>query len=120
MEYSLSTDNRQPLPFHRDMVFEYGVLQQLAPGIRRLVSNNPGPFTFKGTNTYVLGAGNVAVVDPGPDAVEHLDLLTQALSGERITHILITHCHSDHTGAAASLKARTGAQLCGMPRPAND
>jgi glyoxylase-like metal-dependent hydrolase (beta-lactamase superfamily II) len=102
------------------MDFEYGVLQQLTPGIRRLVCNNPSPFTFKGTNSYVLGVGDVAVVDPGPASGEHLNELGQALSGEHITHILITHCHSDHSGAAVYLKERTGAQLCGMPRAAND
>jgi glyoxylase-like metal-dependent hydrolase (beta-lactamase superfamily II) len=102
------------------MKFEYGVLQQVAPGLRRFVCHNPGPFTFKGTNTYVLGRGKVAVIDPGPAPGEQLDLLCQQLSGETVTHILLTHCHSDHSGAAALLKERTGAQLCGMPRAPDD
>jgi glyoxylase-like metal-dependent hydrolase (beta-lactamase superfamily II) len=102
------------------MKFEYGVLQHVAPGLRRFVCHNPGPFTFKGTNTYVLGRGKVAVIDPGPAPGEQLDLLCQQLSGETVTHILLTHCHSDHSGAAALLKERTGAQLCGMPRAPDD
>jgi glyoxylase-like metal-dependent hydrolase (beta-lactamase superfamily II) len=98
------------------MNFQYGVLERIAPGLRRLVCNNPSPFTFKGTNLYVIGEGRVAVVDPGPASGEQLDVLCNALKGETITHILLTHCHADHSGAADALKARTGAPTCGMPR----
>ena len=94
-------------PFLRKMDFQYGVLERIAPGLRRLVCNNPSPFTFKGTNLYVIGEGSVAVVDPGPASGEHLDVLFDALKGETITHILVTHCHADHSGAAEALKART-------------
>ena len=90
------------------MQFEYGVLQQIAPDLRRLVCHNPNAFTFKGTNTYVLGTGNVAVIDPGPAPGEQLDMLCEQLSGERITHILLTHCHSDHSGAAELLQRAHG------------
>ncbi len=60
------------IPFDRDLDFEYGVLQDVAPGIRRIVANNPSPFTFHGTGTYVIGTGEVAVIDPGPDDEEHI------------------------------------------------
>src|ERR1700723_2930933 len=97
------------IPFRRDFAFEYGRLETVAPGIRRIVANNPGPFTFRGTGTYVIGDGEVAVIDPGPDLAEHVDALLAGLSGERITHILITHTHRDHSPAAAAVKAATGA-----------
>jgi glyoxylase-like metal-dependent hydrolase (beta-lactamase superfamily II) len=115
----LSSAAKTP-PFSRDMDFKYGALETVAPGLRRIVCRNPGPMTFKGTNLYVIGEGQVAVVDPGPKTEDQLDLLFEALGGETITHILITHCHSDHTGAAAALRKRTGAVVCGMPRPPGD
>ncbi len=101
------------LAFNREMEFDYGVLQPILPGVRRLVANNPSPFTFKGTNTYVVGSGAVGVIDPGPDDVEHLEALMGALSGERISHILVTHTHRDHTDGVDWLKERTGATLLG-------
>ncbi len=116
----LSTEHAKPLPFSREMDFKYEALEQVAPGLRRIVCQNPGPFTFKGTNLYVIGEGEVAVVDPGPDAEDQIDVLLDALKGERITHILVTHCHSDHSGAVAALRALTGALTVGMTRPAND
>jgi glyoxylase-like metal-dependent hydrolase (beta-lactamase superfamily II) len=116
----LSDGHPKSLPFSRDMTFKYGALEPVAPGLRRIVCNNPGPFTFKGTNLYVIGEGEVAVVDPGPASNDQLDVLTGALKGETVTHILITHCHGDHTGAVAALKERTGAPACGMPRAAGD
>lgn len=114
----MSTGDPKPTPFSRDMPFEYGVLERVAPGLRRMVCRNPGPFTFKGTNLYAIGEGEVAVADPGPAAGRHLDVLFEALAGERITHILVTHCHADHSGAVAALRRRTGAPVCGMPRSA--
>jgi glyoxylase-like metal-dependent hydrolase (beta-lactamase superfamily II) len=103
-------------PFSREMDFRYGAIEQVAPGLRRIVCHNPGAMTFKGTNLYVIGEGRVAVVDPGPASSEQLDVLQAGLEGETITHILLTHCHGDHSGAAQALKARTGAAACGMPR----
>ena len=67
--------------------------------------------------SHVVGDGEVAVIDPGPAAGEQLDVLCDALKGETVSHILVTHCHADHSGAAEALKARTGAPTCGMPRP---
>lgn len=102
------------IPFRRDFAFEYGRLEPVAPGVRRIVANNPGPFTFKGTGTYVVGEGEVAVIDPGPDLAEHVEALLAGLAGERITHILITHTHRDHSPAAKAVKAATGAPTYGF------
>jgi glyoxylase-like metal-dependent hydrolase (beta-lactamase superfamily II) len=102
------------IPFRREFAFEYGRLEAVAPGVRRIVANNPGPFTFRGTGTYVIGEGEVAVIDPGPDLAEHIAALLAGLAGERITHILITHTHSDHSPAAAAVKAATGAPTYGF------
>jgi len=114
MKQALNTKpSAAKLAFNREMKFEYGVLQPVLPGVRRLVANNAGPFTFKGTNTYVVGTGEVAVIDPGPDNAEHLDALMAELSGERISHIVLTHTHRDHSDGIARLKERTGATLVG-------
>jgi len=104
------------------MEFEYGKLERIAPGVRRIVCENSGPFTFKGTNLYVIGEGDVAVIDPGPAGGGQIDLLIAALAetGERVAHIILTHCHADHSGAAAALKVRTGAPTYGMERAADD
>jgi glyoxylase-like metal-dependent hydrolase (beta-lactamase superfamily II) len=102
------------IPFRREFAFQYGRLEPVAPGVRRIVANNPGPFTFRGTGTYVVGEGEVAVIDPGPDLSEHVAALLASLSGERITHILVTHTHSDHSPAAAAVKAASGAPTYGF------
>ncbi len=99
------------LPFRREMTFEYGVAAEVAPGVRRIVANNPGELTYKGTNTYLVGAGDVAVIDPGPDLPSHLQAILAATAQERVTHILITHTHKDHTAAVPALKAATGARV---------
>ena len=102
------------IPYVRDIAFEYGRSEQVSPLIRRVIANNPGPFTFTGTGTYIIGHGEVAVVDPGPDLPEHLAAILAALEpGERVTHILITHHHSDHSPLAGALKAATGAKIHG-------
>jgi len=102
------------IPFRREFSFEYGRLERVAPGIRRIVARNPGPFTFRGTGTYVVGDGEVAVIDPGPDLDEHVAALVAGLAGEQITHILITHTHRDHSPAAAAVKAASGATTWGF------
>lgn len=98
------------IPFVREMTFEYGELAEVAPGLRRMVVENSGGFTFHGTNTYVIGSGDVAVVDPGPLNDAHFEALTRALEGERVSHILLTHTHMDHSPAAKPLKEKTGAK----------
>jgi glyoxylase-like metal-dependent hydrolase (beta-lactamase superfamily II) len=102
------------IPFRRDFAFDYGKIETVAPGIRRVIANNPGPFTFRGTGTYIVGEGKVAVIDPGPDLAEHVGALLDALRGETITHILVTHTHRDHSPAAAAVKAATGAPTYGF------
>ena len=102
------------IPFRREIAFEYGRLEPVAPGVRRIVAKNPGPFTFKGTGTYVVGEGEVAVIDPGPELEEHVAALLASLADEQVTHILVTHTHRDHSPAAKALKAATGAPTYGF------
>ena len=101
------------IPYVRDIEFEYGACDQVSPMIRRVVANNPGPFTFKGTGTYIVGKGEVAVIDPGPDMADHLQAILEATHGERISHILVTHHHADHSPLARPLAAATGAVIYG-------
>jgi len=101
------------IPYVREIAFEYGVVQQVSPLIRRVVADNPGPFTFKGTGTYIVGHGEVAVIDPGPDDPAHLAAILQAVGTERVVAIPITHHHADHSPLAGALKAATGATIYG-------
>src|ERR1700758_3963113 len=102
------------IPFRRDFAFEYGRLEPVAPMVRRIVARNPSPFTFRGTGTYVVGRGEVAVIDPGPDLDEHVEALLSGLRGERVTHLLAPHTHRALSPAAAALKAATGAASWGF------
>jgi glyoxylase-like metal-dependent hydrolase (beta-lactamase superfamily II) len=102
------------LPFRRDFDPPYGVAEQVSPLIRRIVAKNPSAFTFTGTGTYIVGKGEVAIIDPGPDMASHIDALLAALKGEKVSHILITHTHIDHSPAAAAIKAATGAATYGF------
>ena len=104
----------RPIPFSREFEFEYARMQPVAPLIRRIVARNPSPFTFHGTGTYVIGEGNVAIVDPGPDVSEHVDALLDALDGETVTHLLVTHTHRDHSPACRAVQAATGAPTYGF------
>jgi glyoxylase-like metal-dependent hydrolase (beta-lactamase superfamily II) len=110
------------IPYVREIKFEYGRVEQVSPSIRRVIADNPGPFTYTGTGTYIVGRGAVAVVDPGPDLPAHLDALLAALQGERVAAIVVTHHHADHSPLAAPLKARTGAPIygCALAAPAAD
>jgi glyoxylase-like metal-dependent hydrolase (beta-lactamase superfamily II) len=93
--------------------FPTGRVERLAPGIRRLLAGNPSPFTYTGTQTYIVGEGEVGVIDPGPDLPEHLDAILAATKGERIAAILCTHTHRDHSPASRPLSAVTGAPITG-------
>ena len=108
----------ETLPFKTSMNFAYGEPRELAPGVVRIVANNPSPFTYKGTNTYILGARDPALIDPGPDDPAHLDAILKAIGGRRLTHILITHTHRDHTDGMPALIAATGAKTVGFGRRA--
>ena len=102
-----------PLPLSTEFDGEAGRLVTLSPLVRRLTAPNPGPMTFKGTNTYVVGHGDVTVIDPGPALPGHVATLLAALRGERVARILVTHTHRDHSPAARLLKAETGAPIVG-------
>jgi glyoxylase-like metal-dependent hydrolase (beta-lactamase superfamily II) len=99
------------LAFNRSQDVDYGVAQEVAPGVRRIVANNPGPYTFLGTNSYVVGSGEVAVIDPGPAEPSHLEAIAAAIKGERLTQILITHSHRDHCDGARGLQALAGGKI---------
>ena len=103
------------IPYVREMDFAYGRVDQVSPRIRRVVAKNPGPFTYYGTGTYIVGRGEVAVIDPGPADETHLEALLQAIEGERVSHILVTHSHADHSPLARPLQERTGAPVFGLP-----
>jgi glyoxylase-like metal-dependent hydrolase (beta-lactamase superfamily II) len=98
-----------------------GVVETLAPGLRRLVAPNASAFTYTGTCAYIVGEGEVAILDPGPDDEEHLHRLLAATNGERVAYVVVTHTHRDHSALAGRLAAATGAQLVGarphVPRP---
>ena len=87
----------------------YGTAVQVSPLVRRVIANNPSKYTYLGTGTYIVGHGDVAVIDPGPLLDEHRDALTVCLEGSRVRAILVTHCHSDHSPLAAWLREQTGA-----------
>lgn len=99
------------IPFDKSLDLEPGQVEEVAPGIRRLLANNPSPFTLKGTVSYIVGSGRVAVIDPGPDDAAHIAALLGAVRGETVTHIFVTHTHRDHSPAAAAVKAATGAAV---------
>jgi glyoxylase-like metal-dependent hydrolase (beta-lactamase superfamily II) len=85
----------------------------LEPLVRRLLAPNPSPFTYTGTETYIVGQGEVAVIDPGPDLTDHIEAIVAATEGERISAILCTHTHRDHSPASRALQAATGAPIIG-------
>jgi glyoxylase-like metal-dependent hydrolase (beta-lactamase superfamily II) len=85
----------------------------VSPLVRRVLAHNPGPFTYTGTGTYLVGQGTVAIVDPGPDDADHIAALLAAVAGETVSHIVVTHTHRDHSPAAPAVKAATGATIAG-------
>jgi len=101
------------IPFKYEFNFEYETVEQVSPMIRRIVARNSNFFTFYGTNTYILGQGEVALVDPGPDQPEHIDAIVNGLNGEKITHIFVTHSHFDHWPAYPALQQIYGAKTYG-------
>ena len=98
-----------PIPFVTLDEPRYGAAVPVSPLVRRVIANNPSKYTYLGTGTYIVGHGDVAVIDPGPILDEHRDALAAALEGDRVRAILVTHCHSDHSPLAAWLREETGA-----------
>jgi glyoxylase-like metal-dependent hydrolase (beta-lactamase superfamily II) len=99
------------IPFNRTLALAPGTVEEIAPGVRRMLCNNPSPFTFKGTMSYIVGHGEVAIIDPGPDDESHIAALLDAVRNETVTHIVVTHTHRDHSPGAARVKAATGATV---------
>ena len=99
----------EEIVFNRVLNLSPGVVEEVVPGVRRILVDNPGPFTFKGTLSYIIGHGKVAIVDPGPDDAAHQAALLDAVRGETVTHIVITHTHRDHSPGAAAIRTRSAA-----------
>ena len=99
-------------PFNKDTTVDYGVAETVAPGVRRLTCPNPSPYTFTGTQTYLVGETDLALIDPGPDNSDHIAAILAAVGpGQRISHIFITHSHTDHSPGARRMVAETGAPV---------
>jgi glyoxylase-like metal-dependent hydrolase (beta-lactamase superfamily II) len=99
------------IPFDKSFSLAPDTVDEVAPGVRRVLCNNPGPFTFKGTVSYIVGRGRVAIIDPGPIDEPHIAALLETVRGDTVTHIFVTHTHRDHSPAAARIKAATGAPV---------
>jgi len=99
------------IEFDTDYHCSVGKLEPVAPGLRRITANNPGPLTFRGTGTYIIGQGAVAVIDPGPGDPAHIKALMAGLEGETVSHILVTHTHRDHSEASRMLQERCDAPI---------
>src|ERR1700709_755017 len=93
------------VPFNRDFSLRPGVVDEVRPGVRRILCDNPSPFTFTGTVSYIVGQGKVAIIDPGPDNEAHAAALLNAVRGETVTHIIVTHTHRDHSPNTGRIKA---------------
>ena len=106
------------IPFVRELEVEYGRADAVSPLIRRVIAANPGPFTFTGTGTYIVGHDEVAVIDPGPPDHRHLEALLEAVKGERVSHVLVTHTHTDHSPLARPFAEATGAPILAARPPA--
>ncbi|MFL6690980.1 MAG: MBL fold metallo-hydrolase [Alphaproteobacteria bacterium] len=106
------------IAFDRTFHAPYDELLPLSPMVSRLLARNPSPFTFRGTGVYIVSAAqdtpDIAVIDPGPLIPEHMEVLKRAIGGRRITHILVTHTHCDHSPAAQPLKEWSGAPTYGF------
>ncbi len=99
------------IPFDKNLDVVPDKVDEPVPGVRRVMADNPGPFTFKGTMSYIIGRGKVAIVDPGPNDPRHLSALLDAIRGETVTHIFVTHTHHDHSPGVPRIKAATGATV---------
>jgi glyoxylase-like metal-dependent hydrolase (beta-lactamase superfamily II) len=109
------------IPFVREFDFAYGRRDQVSPLIQRVICGNPGPFTFTGTGTYLVGRPDdgaaIAVIDPGPIDETHLDALLKAVERRAVSHVLVTHTHRDHSPLAHPFAERVGAPILAMRPP---
>ena len=105
----MQAPNMNDIPFNKALDLAPEQADEPMPGVRRVMADNPGPFTFKGTISYVIGRGKVAIIDPGPDDPYHVKALLNAVRNETVTHIFVTHTHNDHSPAVPAIKAATGA-----------
>jgi glyoxylase-like metal-dependent hydrolase (beta-lactamase superfamily II) len=103
----------EDIAFNRSPPAGHGVAEAVSPNLRRIVAPNASPFTFTGTCSYIVGHGRVAIVDPGPDDPTHVAAILDAVEGETIDMIVVTHTHLDHSPAARALAAATGATTFG-------
>ena len=110
----------EDIPYDKKFELIPGKVDEPMPGVRRILCNNPSPFTFKGTISYIVGRGKVAIIDPGPDDPAHNAALLDAVRGETVTHIFVTHTHRDHSPGVPAIKKATGATVLaeGPHRPA--
>jgi glyoxylase-like metal-dependent hydrolase (beta-lactamase superfamily II) len=111
MSDHMSDHMSDDIPFDKSLDLAPDIVDEVTPGVRRVMANNPGPFTFKGTLSYIVGRGKVAIVDPGPDDAAHIAALLGAVRGETVSHIFVTHTHRDHSPAVPAIKAATGATV---------
>ncbi len=102
------------LPFEKDFDPPAGMPEEVVPGVRRVLAPNPSPFTFRGTNTYIVGRGDVAIIDPGPDDAAHKAALERAIEGETVSAVVVTHTHRDHSPLATAIARAHGAKTYGF------
>ncbi|MBV9347277.1 MAG: MBL fold metallo-hydrolase [Pseudolabrys sp.] len=107
----MAQNDPQDIPYDKHFDLVPGAVQQVAPLVRRILCDNPGPFTFKGTVSYIVGRGKVAIVDPGPEDARHAAALLDAVKGETVTHIFVTHTHRDHSPGVPAIQRATGAEV---------
>jgi len=107
----LSSAMADDIPFDKNLNLAPDTVDEAMPGVRRVMADNPGPFTFKGTLSYIVGRGKVAIIDPGPADERHIAALLDAVRNETVTHIFVTHTHRDHSPAVPAIKAATGATV---------
>ena len=102
------------IPFVKDFDFKYGECSVMSPLVKRVIADNPGPFTYTGTGVYIIGDKEVAVIDPGPNTPEHKNALKNALTEKKVTHIFLTHHHLDHSPLAKPLALEHGCNVYGL------
>src|ERR1041385_5577895 len=99
------------IPFDKNFELVPGKVDEPMPGVRRILCNNPSPFTFKGTVSYIVGRGKVAIIDPGPEDPAHCAALLEAVGGETVTHVFVTHTHRDHSPGVPAIKRAARARV---------